>query len=287
MSTACPAAGGPLPGTPLTVTWFPGRFRPGVGRPPRREGRRPLMPQHARLCAPLEAANALGYLVYPALEDHESFQVRRTAPGELQFSFFGGDRSRPLHLFTLRYALPAGGVGIWSEEVSFLSRETPLGEAEIRRIRDAVLRLGSLWVPPGAVALRGAQDFRTPPGWDTVVTGVLNQAQPPPLCALTARVQTDWYAFETEFRYVLQVGDVLGGSGRIPVGQAFVVPRVDTELRQGDRDEVEAFRVTQQEFAMRKIGAQTTNALGLGFDTVYREATRSATRTEGDAGSGA
>ena len=113
--------------------------------------------------------------------------------------------------------------------------ECPLSEAEIRQVRDGLLRMGSLWVPPGAVALRGAVDFRTAPGWDTVFTGVLNQAQPPPLSSLTGRVETDWYAFDTEFRYVLQVGDVLSGSGRIPVGQAFAVPRVEHGAAPGRR----------------------------------------------------
>jgi hypothetical protein len=115
----------------------------------------------------------------------------------------------------------------------------------------------------GAVALRGAVDFRTPAGWDTVFTGVLNQVQPPALCALTARVQTDWYALDTEFRYVLQVGDVLSGSGRIPVGQAFSVPRGDTELRQAEESEAEAFRHAQHDFNARQAGMRASNALGL------------------------
>ena len=175
--------------TALEVTVIPGQFRPGVGRPPRREGRRPMLPQHARMCGPLEAGSSLGYLVYPALHDHESFQIRRTSPGELIFSFFGGDAARPAaHFFTLRYSIPANGIGVWSEDLAFLAAECPLSEAEIRQVRDGLLRMGSLWVPPGAVALRGAVDFRTAPGWDTVFTGVLNQAQPPPLSSLTGRV---------------------------------------------------------------------------------------------------
>ena len=238
-----------------------------------------MLPQHARMCGPLEAGSSLGYLVYPALHDHESFQLRRTSPGELIFSFFGGDPARPAaHFFTLRYSIPANGLGVWSEELAFLAQECPLSEVEIRRVRDGLLRMSSLWVPPGAVALRGAVDFRTAPGWDTVFTGVLNQAQPPPLSALTGRVETDWYAFDTEFRYVLQVGDVLSGSGRIPVGQAFAVPRVDTELRPADEAEAVAFREVQHEFNARKADVRTSNALGLEYDTLYREACRADAR---------
>lgn len=237
-----------------------------------------MLPQHARMCGPLEAGSALGYLVYPPLHDHESFQIRRTAPGGLDFSFFGGDPVRPTHLFTLRYTIPATGVGVWSEDLAFRAPGDALTDGEIRGLRDALLRMGSLWVPPGAVALRGANDFRTPAGWDTVFTGVLNQAQPPSLCALTARVETDWYAFDTEFRYVLEVGAVVSGSGRVPVGQAFVVPRQEAQLRQADQGEVDAFRSSQHSFARKKLAARAENALGLEYDTVYREASRAAAR---------
>jgi len=233
-----------------------------------------MLPQHARMCGPLEAGSSLGYLVYPALADHESFQIRRRSPGELEFAFFGGNPRAPFHLFTLHYALPAGGVGVWSEDLAHRAPACELSESEVRQVRDALIRMGSLWVPPGAVALRGAVDFRTPAGWDTVFTGVLNRVEPPSLSVLTARVQTDWYAFETEFRYVLQVGDVLSGSGRIPVGQAFAVPRVDTELHRADETETAAFREAQHEFNERKADVRTSNALGLEYDTLYREARR-------------
>ncbi len=139
--------------------------------------------------------------------------------------------------------------------------------------------MGSLWVPPGAVALRGAVDFRTPAGWDTVFTGVLNRIEPPPLSVLTARVQTDWYAFDTEFRYVLQVGDVLSGSGRIPVGQAFVVPRTAIALQEAEQAEVDAFRASQRAFITEKGCVRADNALGLEYDTLYREVSRSEPRS--------
>ena len=228
------------------------------------------------MCAPLEAGSSLGFLVYPALADHESFQIRRRSPGEMDFAFFGGDPAAPTHRFTLRYNLPAGGMGVWSEDLAY--RAPGCEPSEINVIRDALLRLGSLWVPPGAVALRGAVDFRTPAGWDTVFTGVLNRVEPPPLSVLTARVQTDWYAFDTEFRFVLQVGDVLSGSGRIPVGQAFVVPRTAVALEEAQQAEVDAFRSSQREFSAEKGGVRADNALGLEYDTLYREASRADAR---------
>jgi len=268
-------------GGPVTVTCVPGQYRPGVGRPPRREGRRPLLPQQARLCGPLEAGSALGFLVYPALADHEAFQLRRTGPGELELAFFGGDEPRPAHLFTLHFAMPGSGTGVWSVDVTFLSPACTLSEPEIMALREALVRSGSIWTPQGAVAVRGATDFRTPPGWDTVFTGVLNQVQAPVLSVLTARVETDWYAFDTEFRYVLQVGEVLSGSGRIPVGQAFVVPRAGVDLRRAEGNEVEDFRSSQVRFVEEKRRHRSDNALGLEYDTVYREASRGTRRAPG------
>lgn len=240
-----------------------------------------MLPQHARMCGPLEAASALGCLVYPALADHESFQLRRTGPAELELTFFGGDAVRPEPLFASRFLMPANGTGVWSWELTRVSPACTWSEEEILAVREALVRSGSLWLPPGAVALRGATDFRTPPGWDTVFTGVLNQPQSPTLLALSARVETDWYAFDTEFRYVLQAGEILSGSGRNPVGQAFFVPRVGTDLRTARGDEVEAFRSQQDAFMARKLAHRSTNAMGLEFDTAYREASRAAPAWQG------
>ena len=135
------------------------------------------------------------------------------------------------------------------------------------------MRMGSLWVPPGAVAIRGAYDFRTPEGWDLVFTGVFNQPAPH-LFALTARVETDWYAFETEFRYLLEVGEVLSGSGAAPVGQAFAVPRREVELEEAAPDTVAAFRASQDAFLAEKADQRHATALGFEFDSLYRSRSR-------------
>ncbi len=108
---------------------------------------------------------------------------------------------------------------------------------------------------------------------------VLNQAQPPSLRALTARVETDWYAFETECSaYVLEVGAIVSGSGRVPVGQAFVAPRREDRLHRTDQDEVDAFRSSQRSLTRMKLAVRAENALGLEYDIVYREASRAAAR---------
>ena len=69
-----------------------------------------------------------------------------------------------------------------------------------------------LGTPPGAVTLRGATNFRTPAGWDTVYTPVFNSIERPAPPMLVVRVETDWYMHETEFRYVLQPGEGISGA---------------------------------------------------------------------------
>src|SRR5690242_11544009 len=47
----------------MEVGLFPNPYRPGIGLRPRREGQRPLLPQHARHCPVLEAGSSAGFLV--------------------------------------------------------------------------------------------------------------------------------------------------------------------------------------------------------------------------------
>ena len=88
-----------------------------------------------------------------------------------------------------------------------------------------------LGTPAGAVTLRGATNFQTPAGWDTVYTPVLNMIERPMAPMLVIRVETDWYAHDTEFRYVLQPGEGIAGAHNLPIGQVFFVPREEITLR--------------------------------------------------------
>jgi len=174
----------------MEVRLFSNPSRPGVGCKPRRESLRPLLPQHARHCPVLEAGSALGYLVYPSLADNESFHIEFQGEGRYQFT----------------YALNVSG-----------SWHTVFGVT-------LILPIGSMGTPPGAIALRGATNFQTPRGWDTVYTPVFNQIERPIAPMLVVRVETDWYAHDTEFRYVLQPGEGIPGAYNMPIGQVFFVP---------------------------------------------------------------
>src|SRR6266511_617571 len=101
----------------MEVRLFPNSRRPGVGMKPHREGQRPLLPQHARHCPVLEAGSALGYLVYPALTEKESFHIEFQGEGRYQFTYYlrtptGGFEP----FFSVTIVLPMGTIGIIKED---------------------------------------------------------------------------------------------------------------------------------------------------------------------------
>ena len=59
---------------------------------------------------------------------------------------------------------------------------------------------------------------------------------------LVVRVETDWYAHETEFRYVLQAGEGMSVDHSIPIGQVMFVPREEITLRAGTEAESQVVR---------------------------------------------
>src|SRR5205085_11197983 len=97
----------------MEVRLFPNSMRPGTGMRPRREGHRPLLPQHARHCPVLEAGSALGFLVYPPLEPNESFHIEYQGEGRYQFVYA---LSNPVGkwepIFSVTVVLPVGGIGM-------------------------------------------------------------------------------------------------------------------------------------------------------------------------------
>ena len=54
--------------------------------------------------------------------------------------------------------------------------------------------------PPGAVTLRGGWNFQTQTGWNTGYTPIFNAIERPVAPMFVVRVETDWYAHESEFR---------------------------------------------------------------------------------------
>src|SRR4051794_22510969 len=141
----------------MEIRLFGNSSRPGVGMKPRRESQRPLLPLHARHCPVLEAGSALGFLVYPPLEPNESFHIEYQGDGRYQFLYCltgGGGNWEPI--FSVQVVLPLGTIGMFKEEVTFMTRNPPISkEAAISMARVFIVP-EDLGTPPGAISLRGA-----------------------------------------------------------------------------------------------------------------------------------
>src|SRR5262245_15852303 len=259
----------------MEVRLFPNMRRPGVGLRPRRESQRPLLPQHARNCPVLEAGSALGYLIYPPLEAHESFYIGYQGDGQYRFGYYvkphGGDWQA---IFSIAFVFPVGGVGKFREEVTFLPGAPEMTRELALHIAHSLLAHGDLGTPAGAVTLRGAWNFQTPPGWDTVYTPIFNAIERPVVPMLVVRVETDWYAHESEFRYALQPGEGMSVGHSMPIGQVVFVPREPVNLRDCTDEEIEAIRRSQVEFSREKALAEVTTSFGMPHSPHYLRQSR-------------
>jgi hypothetical protein len=274
----------------MEVSLFPNPRRPGFGLRPRSESQRPLLPQHARHCPVLEAGSALGYVVYPPLAEHELIQVGYEGEGryELQYSVNPtGRKWEPF--FSVIYQLPVGGVGAIKEEVKLMIPATPESKQTASMMARMFIAPDDLGTPAGAVTLRGAYNFQTPAGWDTVYTSIFNMIERPSAPVLVIRVETDWYVHDTEFRYVLLPGETISASHNLPIGQAFFVPREKITMRDGTQEEIEARQRSSEEFFDDKAAAKVKTAYGLEHSPHYLRKSRqqnaaSEARATGDPG---
>jgi hypothetical protein len=258
----------------MEVRLYPNPRRPGIGLRPKREATRPLLPQHARHCPVLEAGSALGFMVYPSLDPRESASIEYEGDGRYRFAYYvQAPNGQPAPIFAVTMTLPVGSIGMMKEDVQFvgapmLSRDAALAIARVLLVPE------DMGTPPGAVALRGNTNFQTAAGWDTVYSPILNMIERPVAPMLVVRVETDWYAHETEFRYVLQAGEALSLSQSVPIGQVFFVPREEVTLRDSTAEELEAFRTSQQEFYQHKAAAAQKTPYGLTVSPQYLRESR-------------
>src|SRR5436190_3594698 len=236
----------------MDVRLIPNSRRPTAGLKPKLEGTRQLLPQHARHCPVLEAGSAMGFMVYAPLEPKESLYLEYEGEGRYKFVYYlKTQNGKPTPLFQITMSLSMGGVGMVKEDVTFvgpplLSREAALAVMRVFLVPE------DMGTPPGAIAMRGATNFQTPKGWDTIYTPIFNNIERPVAPMLVVRVETDWYAHETEFRYVLQPGEGISGSHTMPIGQVVFVPREEITVRDCSDDELKTIRDSQANFAQQK-----------------------------------
>jgi hypothetical protein len=260
----------------MEVRLFPNSGRPGVGLKPRRESQRPLLPQHARHCPVLESGSSLGFLVYPPLTPEESYSVEYKGEGRYQFVYYvnpSGSEWRAI--FSVTVSLPLGGIGAFREEVAFMTRKPAVSREEALATARVFIVPEDMGTPPGALSLRGAWNFQTPPGWDSVYTPVFNMIERPMAPMLVVRVETDWYVHETEFRYVLQQGEMFSGAYSLAIGQVFFVPREEVSLRTCDDEELAVLRRSQEEFSRQKAAVKVMTSYGVPYSPHYHRTSRS------------
>jgi hypothetical protein len=256
----------------MKAKMIPNPFRPGVGSKPKSTSTRPGLPQHARHCPVLEAGSALGYLVYPALRETETYEVMRLSPHRYQLVLYEGPKGgTALPVFAASYAVVPGASAARLDELK-LHREG-LTEEGAEKLAEALVVTAHFGTPAGGVGLRGSVFFRTPEGWDTVYASVINQLDPPLIPALAVRVETDWFSQDTEFRYVFQPGDVMQVSSATPIGQVFFVPREETALEDATAEDVAAFHRDAATFREKKEPHQTATAFGA-FSPYYKQQQR-------------
>jgi hypothetical protein len=163
----------------------------------------------------------MGFMVFPALEPHESYYIEFQGEGQYVFTYFQSNAAGKWEpLFSILIVLPLGGVGMTREEVRFAVKNPPITAEDAKLVMRALIVPEDLGTPPGALSLRGATNFQTPAGWDTVYTPIFNMIERPMAPSLIVRVETDWYMHETEFRYVLQPGEGFPGAHTMPIGRS-------------------------------------------------------------------
>jgi len=259
----------------MEVKLYSNSFRPGIGWRPRRESLRPLLPQHARHCPVLEAGSSLGFLVYPPLTEKESYHIEFQGEGRYQFVYCINNKGKLEPVFSVTLVLPVGSIGFMKEEVAFVNRTPQMTREMALGIMRALIVPEDMGTPAGAVALRGATKFQTPEGWDTVYTPIFNMIERPIAPMLVVRVETDWHAHETEFRYVLQPGEGIPGMQNMPIGQVFFVPREEVTMRDCTEAELEALRKSKEEFFREKEANKITTPYGLQYSPHYLRKSRS------------
>jgi len=259
----------------MEIGLFPNPYRPGIGLRPRREAQRPLLPQHARHCPVLEAGSTVGFLVHPPLAEKETFQIGYEGEGRYQFVYSVNTKGRKWDaVFTVTYLLPIGAIGATKREIKMHIQDTP-ETREIARLMPAMfVSEDDMGTPAGAVTLRGAWNFQTPQGWDTVYTSVFNMIERPIAPMLAIRVETDWYVHDSEFRYVLQPGETISASHSMPIGQVIFVPREEITFRDGTEEEIARRQQSSQAFYDEKASTKVKTPYGLEYSPHYQRTSR-------------
>ena len=216
-----------------------------------------------------------GIMCFASLESHESYYIEYKGEGTYLFSYFqNSSPGKWQPIYSIAVILPVGGVGMLREEVQFSVKNPPFSAEDAKGLMRAFMVPEDLGTPAGAVSLKGATNFKTPEGWDTVYTPVFNVIERPLAAALIVRVETDWYPHETEFRYVLQPGEGIPGGQTMPIGQVFFVPREEVTMIPCNTDELEQIHEARVKFFLEKAAHKISTPYGLQYSPHYLQQSR-------------
>jgi len=214
-------------------------------------------------------------MVYPPLEANESFVVEFQGEGRYQFTYYmSGPSGKWEPVFAVGTSLPLGSVGMIKEDVTLIMRTAQISAEEAKFFMRAFIVPEDLGTPTGGVTLRGATNFRTPQGWDTIYTPVFNNIERPIAPMLVVRVETDWFPHNSEFRYVLAPGEAISGTRELPIGQVFFVPREEITMRECTEAELETIRTEKEEFFREKATERVKTPYGLQYSPHYQRQSR-------------
>ena len=104
---------------------------------------------------------------------------------------------------------------------------------------------------------------------------IFNMIERPVAPMLVVRVETDWYAHDTEFRYVMEPGEGLSGSSSMPIGQVLFVPREEVVMRESTQEEIASLKKGREEFSHHKATIRLTTPYGLTYSPHYLRESRS------------
>ena len=177
-------------------------------------------------------------------------------------------------VFTVNYQLAVGALGATKREIKMHIQDTPQTREVAHLMPGMFISQDDLGTPAGAVTLRGAWNFQTPPGWDTVYTPIFNMIERPIAPMLVIRVETDWYVHDSEFRYVLQPGETISASHNMPIGQVIFVPREEVTFRDGTEAEIAARHKSSQAFYDEKGSTKVKTPYGMEYSPHYQRTSR-------------
>ena len=159
------------------------------------------------------------------------------------------------------------------EEVTFVGAPMLSREAALAVMR-AFLVPEDMGTPAGAIALRGATNFQTPSGWDTVYAPILNMIERPVAPMLSVGVETDCTRMRRSSATCSSRGRALPSStaSRSVRSSSCRVRR--SRMLAVTAEELKTIEASREEFHHHKAAATQQTSYGLSYSPHYLRQSR-------------